>query len=263
MPANQNIVIDNTGLEFEINSRNIQSKDFDWSTSFNISFPKNKLKDFPGLEESSYWNTFEIGKSINLVRGYRYLGIDKENGMPIVEDLDGNKKFNTYDYVTLGDRDPNFYGGLTNTIRYKDFTLDFTFYFRDSDMQYGYMYTFGTPIGMRRNITREQADGYWREPGQDAKYPRLTTTTSSDVYLAGYQLYRSNLGYSTGSYIRLSNARLTYSIPKKLIGSVSNIKLYVQGNNLFTITGYDSYDPETGNSVPLLTSVTFGINSTF
>ena len=265
--TNQKATIDNKGVEVELNTHNIKSKDFNWSTSLNLTFPRNKLVDYPNLDASSYSNTYRIGESINIVRGYKYLGVNKENGLPEVEDVNGDGRFSsTDDYQTLGTRDPKFYGGLTNTINYKDFSLDFTFYFRKMDYQSGYLYLFYTPVGMMRNVTRSMVTDYWTTPGQEAKNPRITSSTSSDAYRYYYNYYTmSDAAYSSGSYIRLSNVKLSYNIPKTILRpmGVNALQLYLQAKNLFTVSNYDGYNPETGNALPPLVSFTFGFNLTF
>lgn len=265
--ANQKAVINNKGLEIELNTHNIKTKDFNWTTSFNITFPQNKLVDYPNLQSSAYYNTYKIGESINVINGYKYIGVNPENGLPEVEDYNGDGIINSSgDYQTLGTRDPKYYGGITNTLTYRDFTLDFTLYFRKVDFQYGYLWLYYYPLGMQRNVTREMADNYWTTPGQQAQYARLTTTSASDVYYNYYYyLGYSDAAYSDGSYLKLSNVKLTYNVPKSVIRplGISNLQLYLQAKNLFTITNYDSYSPETGtNTVPPATSVTFGLNVT-
>lgn len=267
IPINQKATIDNKGVEIELNTHNIKSKDFNWNTSFNLTFPKNELVDYPDLESSSYFNSYRVGESINIIRGYKYLGVNKENGLPEVEDYNEDGRINsTGDYQNIGTRDPKFYGGLTNIISYKNFSLDFTFYFRKVNYQNGYLYLFYTPVGMMRNVTREMATDYWTTPGQDAKNPRITSSSSSDAYRNYYNYYTmSDAAYSNGSYIRLSNVKLSYNLPTNIIKpiGINAMQLYLQAKNLFTISSYDGYNPETGNALPPLTSVTFGLNVTF
>lgn len=266
--SNLDAVIDNKGWEFELNLQNIKTSRFRWNTSFNLTVPRNELVEYEGLESSGYYNTYEIGKSVNVVRGYNYLGVDKETGLPMFEDVNGDGKYTSAgDYKSLGTRDPQFYGGLKNTLAYKNFTLDFSFYFRQKKMEYGYLWRYMYPIGMQYNVTKEMAANYWTTPGQDAKYPGLTTTSSSPMYTY-YRMYLSysQAAYSSGSYLRLTDVTFSYDFPQRWLTPLhlSALRMYVQGKNLFTITGYDSYDPETGDvSVPSLTSFIVGLNVTF
>lgn len=268
MMSNLNAEIVNEGLEFELNTQNIKTKDFRWTTQFTLTIPSNKLTKFEDLENSGYYNTYEIGKSVNIIRGYKYLGVDNQTGVPIVQDQNDDGKINSNDdYITLGSKDPKYYAGLQNTIKWKNLTFDFSLYYRNKPIEYGYLWRFYNPIGMSQNVTREMANNYWTTPGVDAKYPGLTTTSASDIYDAYYRyMSYSDAAFSTGSYLRLQNVRLAYDFDQKLVGrlGISALQLYVLGKNLVTITNYDSYDPETAdNSVPATQSVVFGLNVTF
>lgn len=268
MMSNLDAEIVNKGLELELNTQNIKTKDFRWTTQFTLTIPKNKLTKFKDLENSGYYNTYEIGQSVNIIRGYKYLGVNNQNGMPMVQDQNGDGKINsTDDYITLGSKDPKYYAGMTNTLQWKGFTFDFNLYYRNKPMEYGYLWIFYYPLGMSENVTREMAQNYWTTPGVDAKYPGLTTTSASDIYDAYYRyMSYSDAAFSSGSYLRLQNVRLAYDFQPKLVNSlgISALQLYVQGKNLITITNYDSYDPETStNAMPPTQSVIFGLNVTF
>ncbi len=268
MMANLDAEIVNEGLELEINTQNVKTKDFRWTTQFTLTIPKNKLTKYKDLENSGYYNTYEIGKSVNIIRGYKYLGVDNQTGLPMVQDQNGDGRITSADdYVTLGSKDPKFYAGLHNTLQWKNFTFDFNLYYRNKPLDYGYMWLFYYPLGMSENVTREMAQNYWTTPGVDAKYPGLTTTSASDVYDAYYRyMSYSDAAFSSGSYLRLQNIRLAYDFDQKLVGflGISALQVYVQGKNLVTITNYDAYDPETTtNAVPPTQSVVFGLNVTF
>ncbi len=266
--SNLDAEIANKGWEFELNTQNIKTKDFLWTTQFTLTIPKNKLTKFKDLENSGYYNTYEIGKSVKIFRGYKYLGVNNQNGLPMVEDVNDDGKINsTDDYQTLGSNDPKYYAGLHNTLKWKNLTFDFDLYYRNKPWEYGYLWIYYYPIGMSENVTHEMANNYWTTPGIDAKYPGLTTSSASDVYDAYYRhMSYSDAAFSTGSYLRLQNVRLAYDFNQKLVGQlgISALQLYVQARNLLTITNYDSYDPETSTkNVPPTQSVVFGLNVTF
>lgn len=268
MMTNLDAEIVNKGLELELNTQNIKTKDFRWTTQLTLTIPSNKLTKFADLENSGYYNTYEIGKSVNIIRGYKYLGVDNQTGVPMVQDQNGDGKINSNDdYITLGSQDPKYYAGLQNTIKWKNLTFDFNLYYRNKPIEYGYLWIFYYPLGMSENVTREMASNYWTTPGVDAKYPGLTTTSASDIYDAYYRyMSYSDAAFSTGSYLRLQNVRLAYDFDQKVIGrlGISALQLYVQGKNLVTITNYDAYDPETSvKAVPPTQSVVFGLNVTF
>ena len=266
--SNLDAEIVNRGWEVELNTQNIKTKNFLWKTSFNITVPHNELTKFKNLESSPYKRWYELGQSLDVVRGYNYLGVDNQTGLPMFEDLNKDGRIdNTHDYKVLGNLDPKFYGGLTNTFTYKGFTLDFSFYFRKKPMEYGYLWRYMYPIGMQYNVTKEMAENYWTTPGVDAKYPGLATTSANPI-ANEYRMHMSYAqpAYSNGSYLRLRDVTFSYDFPAKWLSvtGMSALRMYVQGKNLFTITKFDSYDPETGDvSVPSLTSWVLGVNMTF
>ena len=264
--ANMDAEIQNYGAEFELNTTNIKSDQFIWTTSLNVSVPRNKLTKYEGLENSSYRNSYEIDKSINIVRRYKCLGIDEETGLAEIEDANGDGKLDTQDYQDIGDTDPKIYGGMTNTFKFKGFTLDFTCFFRKVDCKIGYLWNFYSPIGNMANVTHDQADNCWKKPGDKAKYPGMTTSTSGDAYKNYFNYYSySDAAYSNASFFRLNNVRLAYDFPTSLIARahMSHLQVYVQGKNLILATKYDSLDPETGTAVPPSKGVTFGLSATF
>jgi len=256
--------IRNTGWELELNAKILEGKNWKWNSNINMTFPKNKLIKYTNLEMSAYASTYVIGESINLLKRYKYIGIDPETGIPQVEDTNNDGSITTADKQVMGDFDPDMYGGFNNTIKYKDLTLDISFYFRIKPNQNGFYSTFSYPGGMMYNVLRDYAQNHWSESNTNATYPGLTTTKSSPIYTA-YNSYlsSSDYGLSTGSYSKLSNVKLTYNLPKTMLSKlkIDNASVYIQGKNLFYITGYDSYSIETGGSfIPPLSSFSFGLN---
>ena len=267
-PTNLDAEILNRGWEIELNTQPIQNRNFAWKSNFNITIPHNELTKYKDLDKSSDSRWYVIGHSLDVIRGYNFLGIDNQNGMPMFEDLNNDGKIdNSNDYKILGNRDPKFYGGWNNTFTYKGFTLDVNFYFRHKPMQTGYLWRYMYPIGIGENVTKEMAENYWTTPGQDAEYPALASSSASPVYrqFRNYLSYSSR-AYSKASYLRLRDVTLSYNFPAKWLSvmNMSALRMYVQGKNLFTITKYDSFDPETGDGgVPSLTSWVMGVNLTF
>lgn len=115
---------------------------------------------------------------------------------------------------------------------------------------------------MQYNVLRDYAQNHWSETNKNASYPGLTTTSSSPLYTAMSYLRSSDYALSTGSYIKLSSMKLSYNLPKSLLSKVkiADASVFVQGKNLFYITGYDGYTVETGGSyIPPLMSFSFGM----
>src|SRR5690606_17043415 len=110
--------VQNSGWEFLLRTVNMQRASFRWETHFNISLPRNKLIDYPGLESSSHRNTLEVGRTLNLSRRYIFLGVDAETGTYAFE-RDANGTL----VRRLFDTDSRYFGGLQNDFQYGPLSL--------------------------------------------------------------------------------------------------------------------------------------------
>jgi TonB-linked SusC/RagA family outer membrane protein len=262
--ANLPALVQNRGWEFQVQSSNISSHAFSWSTSFNLSVARNKLLKYPGLAASSYSDRLEIGQPISLLRLYHFTGIDAQTGVPQVEDVDKDGQIGFgKDRVSAGSRDPKFYGGLGNHFSYKNLSLDIFLQFQKG-IGYGYLYTFTQPPGSISNVKKDLAHGAWTGPGDKASHPGLTTTTS-DIYFAYNNYYsQSDAVLCDASYIRLKTLSLSYSLPAQLMEKwkIVGLKFFIQGQNLLTFTHYNGIDPETQTATPVLRTLAAGIHVT-
>lgn len=252
----------NTGWEFELTSVNIDKKDFRWSSSFNLSLAKNKLKEYPDFENSTYKETYQVGQSLSIVRGYQFTGIDPETGEATFRDFDGSGTIDEFvDYVTLGETMPAYYGGLQNSLSYKGITLDFLFQFvKQEGPQLNYGYLSGT-YGALANKDRSALDR-WQEKGDITHIPKATRLAAN----ANYDLYRLSSGvWGDASFIRLKNISLGYDLSKYTkTWKLSNVRVYASAQNLLTITSYDGFDPETkGLVMPPMKTITAGLQVGF
>src|SRR5690606_29778876 len=100
-------------------------KNSNWTTSFNISFPKNKLLNYPNIEQSSYANRYRVGHPLDVRLLYNYIGLDPETGYYSVEDFNEDGRLNFEDRQIIGDLGRKFYGGINNILNYKNFSLQF------------------------------------------------------------------------------------------------------------------------------------------
>lgn len=263
--ANLNALVQNQGWEFEFTTKNIVQKDFQWSSTFNITFAKNKLLSFPGLASSSYANTYVIGQSLHLLKMYHFTGINQQNGVPEVQDVDKDGVYSyPNDYVNAGTTDPKFYGGLSNSFTYKGFTLDVFLQFT-KQIGYGYLWVFYQPPGFMYNVSKQYATNYWQKAGDKAAHSGLTATAGTAIYDAYYYYYTfSDATLSDASYIRLKNVSLSWQFPAKWLKKLpfENARVFLQGQNLLTFTRYDALDPETQTSTPVLKTFTAGVHIT-
>ncbi|MGN6416173.1 MAG: SusC/RagA family TonB-linked outer membrane protein [Pseudobacter sp.] len=269
--SNFNAVIQNQGLEFSLTSRNITTKNFSWSTSLNISGNRNKLIAFPGLEESPYGILYTIGESVNIVKGFRLKGVNPETGIFEFYTSKGEVTANPIygvpsqggDYEKISNLDPQFMGGLANTITYKNLSIYFLFQFQ-KQQQVNYlraMYSGIKPGGLI-NAPVDILDR-WTTPGQVTSIQKLTASYG-EAYNTAFYFTQSSGAYSDGSYIRLRTASVSYTLPTAFCSKlgVADARFFVNGQNLFLITGYKVGDPELNNlfSFPLQRTVALGIN---
>ncbi|MCS3801017.1 SusC/RagA family TonB-linked outer membrane protein [Niastella sp. OAS944] len=270
---NLNALIENAGFEFDFNSKIINKPKFKWSTSVLLTLPKNKLIAFPELSTSSYASYLEIGKSLNQARGYKYNGVDPETGVYTFLDIDGKPTTTPdplKDQVPLGSLDPKFYGSFRNTITISRFEIDIFFEFRK---QPGSNYLNSLPSqGIGRSFLNYPTTvlDRWQKPGDQTEFERYSWAVGSPAYDAATtffsRVYTNSARYSDASFIRLKNAAIYYSFNPALLQRihVKNLKCYVTGNNLLTITSYRGTDPETQNlyKMPPLRTIVAGIQVT-
>lgn len=222
-----------------------------------MSINRNKLLSYPNLASSSNSLTYQIGKPLNLIWGYEYLGINAADGQPQFRDVNGDG-FISFpdDYVPLANNIPTFFGGLGNSFNYKNFDLDVFFSFKKNKHIYNYPFTSAGSVINAPAIVLDR----WQHPGAEAKFPAYTTNSST---MSDYN--SSSANFVDGSYIRLSNITLSYSVPGKMLEKLKlkNLRAYATGANLLTITSYKGTDPETGVDMPMLRTFTLGIRTSF
>ena len=264
--ANLPAVVQNKGFEFELNSVNIRSNNFTWSTSANLSIAKTKLLKYPDLENSSNATTYVIGQPLNIVKGFDYLGIDQQTGVPLFRDVNGDGVItDPADMVVIGNTTPKFYGGLSNSLSYKNFTFDFLFQFVKQEgpgLNYGYQ---SYSLGLIKNKDVSALDR-WQQPGDEADIPGASATAGKAIYNAYQNQYRlSSANWVDASFIRLKNVSIKYNFASMLKNwKLNNVTLYLQGQNLLTITPYKGFDPETkAYALPPLGIYTAGLLVSF
>lgn len=261
-------LVQNSGLELVLSTKNITGKNFSWTTSVNTTIPRNKLISFPGLSLTSYKSTFVIGQPLSVIYRYRYTGVDQETGVYSFDDTNGDGALTTADYQVSGNLNPKFYGGLVNTITYHNIQFEFLFEFK-KQLGKNYLYQlYNSPPGFIINQP-EVVLNRWQKPGDKAEVQQFIATYSGrPAYLASNtQLNVSNGIYSDASFIRLKNVSLSYNLPDHLLHKIkmSGIKIYVNAQNLLTITNYVGLDPETQNMyvLPPMKKIVAGIQLTF
>lgn len=260
--SNLDAVIQNSGIELTLESRNISGKDFRWTTSVNFSASKNKLLSFPNLGSSTYQNNYVIGRPLNIVKTYHYTGIDPQSGIYTFEDVNGDGQLTeTEDKKTIRDLNPQYFGGLQNSIHYQRWQLDFLFQFV-KQQNYDIPRTLAV-AGTMINQSTEILD-HWQSAGNTGATQIYTSGANGAAENALYRYIASDAGITDASFIRLKNVALSYEFPQNWFKSVS-CKATLEGQNLLTITPFKGSDPEfTGiGYLPPLRMITVGLQFNF
>jgi len=250
--------ISNQGIEFTIESTNIKTENFAWYTSFNISRNRNKIEKIPQEQTMGATNRgtsiLRQGYAVNSFFLYNQLYVDPQTGNAVYEDVDNNGVINYADRKILGNTEPDFIGGLSNTFTYKGFELNAFLYFTKGNnilnMQDFFLVHGGTQNGI--GFFKRQLDR-WTTPGDITDIPKMSKYTqnpeqnnSAANNYTGQVANLSSRYLDDGSFLRLRNVSVGYSLPNSV---VSRLKLYrvkasISATNLWTLTKYKGLDPE-------------------
>ena len=241
----------NKGVEFQITTKNIQKKDFNWETSFNIAHNANLIERLP-VSFSQYdrdWVRLEEGKPMYSFWLYKQLYVDPQTGNSVYDDVNTDGKISVADRQIVGDAWPDFTGGLTNNFRWKQFDLSVFFYFSVGNDVFNMNRFFQEHGGMRGTnwgLLKSQMDR-WQKPGDITDIPRASTLPNADG--SSNNGFASSRFLEDGSFLRLRNVSLGYTLPKKIVAKagIERLRIYVNATNLLTFTGYSGADPE-GNT---------------
>lgn len=256
--------VENKGLELAIESINVTGK-FEWSTLFNISFNKNKVLELGGetykdigsgdghLKTGSV-HRLMVGAPVGLFYGFKFDGIFQNQ-----EELDagprsptnwvGGRRYMdisgpegqpegvvdaTYDRTIIGDPNPEFFGGLTNTFSYQGFELSlFIQYSYGNDIFNYNALELELPSG-GQNVYADLVNR-WTPENPSNVYPKATTNRSA-VF--------NDRFIEDGSYLKVKNLTLAYNFDAFKLRHISSLRVYLSGQNLLTFTKYRGYDPE-------------------
>ena len=260
--ANLDALLQNSGWEFTLEINPVKNRQWQWHVNTNVSFPSSKLVKYPGLQESSDRYSYRIGTPLTTKFGYRYLGVDATTGIYSFKDIDGDGGISvSNDYTDIGNMAQRYYGGLGNSIVYKNWSLDLFFQFV-KQTGYNYLYYWNTVPGGLGNQTTYALDR-WRHEGDISPTQRFSSGNDNTLNLA-FQNYRnSSAAISDASFVRLKNVSLSYMVPSAVLKRirVQQCTLYLQGQNLWTTTAYKGADPESQNplSLPPVRWITAGI----
>lgn len=234
--------INNKGVEFALNAALINGQHFSWSSSFNAAYNKNKITSLTGAYGNSDQTLYsdpegpgqtgatlqilKVGQPLGEFYAFKYAGKDA-NGNSLFYKADGTTTTSPTiktDYYYLGSPQPSVLAGWSNTFRYKNFDLGF--FFRG---------TFGNKIFDATRADLSYVAGVATGNILNSAANDKVTDTKNSYYSSRY--------VENGSYVRLDNATLGYTLPHPF-KNVNSMRLYFTANNVFTITGYKGIDPE-------------------
>jgi len=284
----------NRGIEVTLNTVNVQTKDFYWSTTFNFSYNKNEITELYGSKADDPGNLWYIGEPVNVHRFYKYLGVvtDKEaeywfntygfpEGTAKIQDTDENDTINDDDKI-LANKDPKWIGSVTSNLSWKNWDFSFNIYtkqdytvrsrFLEQYLAYSarglmqlnmdYYIPAGTPI------LKDDGTAGIQESTHYGKYPYPNNSLQNQGW--GTYFNKENISYVDASFVKVKNITLGYTLPQSASSKLGlkSLRLYFNVLNPFVFTKYEGFDPEWANSElkddgPSTVTYQFGVNLKF
>lgn len=285
--------IQNKGIELNINSVNIQNRNFTWQTDFNISFIRNELKSLQEGVSTMYSRTgfhgdftgydyvAKVGSSLGLIYGYEFDGVYQTSdfnvtpsgglelkpgitnnthygskvapGVVKYKDQNGDGDITPEDRTVIGNTIPKWYGGITNTFNYKGIDMSFMFQFNYGNDIYNATRLYATMSMNERTNQLAEVSDRWTPTNASNKVPSAKGYVKNELYSRYVE---------DGSFLRLKNITLGYTIPAQWTKKafISKVRVYGSAQNLFCISGYSGYDPEvsTMSGNPMTPGVDWG-----
>ena len=264
----------NTGFEFSLFTTPVKTDDFQWDVDVNLSTLNNKITKLPKGSIVSGTKLLQVGGSIYDFFIPEWMGVDPSNGNPLWKTITTDANGNTVEGTTSeyakatktlqGSSLPKVMGGLTTSIRYKDFDFSglLTFSLGGKILDNDYMMLMHNGSAAGRSWSSEMLNR-WTPENTNTDVPALSTTTNNWTSASSRFLY-------SGTYARIKNVSLGYTLPSDYFEKIGlkKLRVYVQAENLFTFYKHKGMDPEqtldgtTYYRYPAMRTVTFGVQAT-
>ncbi len=269
----------NSGFEFTINTENIITRDFRWSTSINFGANKNKITDLKGQQIGTL-NVAKEGEALGVFFAREFAGADPANGDALYykntlgadgkRDRSTTNDYNGAENIIIGNPNPDFIYGIRNTVTYKGIDFDVLLQGVQGNQLFngGGQYMSVSAGNGFDNQTIDQLNA-WKNPGDITQVPEARQFFANGAN-------NSSRYISDGSYLRVKAVTLGYNVNPKLLSKlhIDKIRIYARAQNLFTFTKYKGWDPEVNAdyqasninqgvdfySAPQLKTIVFGIN---
>ena len=259
----------NRGVEFNVSADVIRTKDFVWSVNANASYNKNKLLElYNGVQEYEVSTTatkLVVGHSVSEFYINRYAGVNPANGDALWYTKDGQitNEYNEGDKVRTGKTfDAPWQGGFGTSLAWKGFSLAAQFSWVADRWMFNNDRYFEESNGLYAAYNQSKRLLYdrWKQPGDITDIPRHGVTPQFDDRFL-----------ENASFLRLKNVTLAYAFPQRLLSKTnffSSARIYLQGQNLLTFTGFTGLDPESSSNVykaqyPMSRQFTLGVEVSF
>ena len=259
----------NRGVEFNVSADVIRTKDFVWSVNANASYNKNKLLElYNGVQEYEVSTTatkLVVGHSVSEFYINRYAGVNPANGDALWYTKDGQitNEYNEGDKVMTGKTfDAPWQGGFGTSLAWKGFSLAAQFSWVADRWMFNNDRYIEESNGLYAAYNQSKRLLYdrWKQPGDITDIPRHGVTPQFDDRFL-----------ENASFLRLKNVTLAYAFPQRLLSKTnffSSARIYLQGQNLLTFTGFTGLDPESSSNVykaqyPMSRQFTLGVEVSF
>lgn len=246
--------VQNLGFEANLTAYLLKGDGFNWSMNVNSTYVKNEIKSLSSDE--IYLNAFsdleathilKIGQPIGSFVGLKYTGIDPQTGDVTFEDTNGDGIVDYDDAQIIGKALPTFFGGMTNTFNYKKWDLSVFARFVTGNQVYNLIRATSDNLGYSNDgglssiyaNNRAELVNRWRQPGDNAEYGRASFINQN--FFINSSQYLEN-----GAFVRIQNANLGYTLTKP--GKVKNMRIYLEGQNLWLFSKYKGFDPEVSSN---------------
>jgi TonB-linked SusC/RagA family outer membrane protein len=251
--------IQNKGVEVTVTANVIKSKNFSWDAMLNVSHNKGVVKSLPGALPILYVTDVQVGNAkAASFDGGNFMGLSgnvwqkDENGNLILDWNTGYPLYNNLGTTPVGNREPDFIGGLTNNFSYKAFSLNFLIDFRKGGDVYNGTEYLMVADGLSTKTLNRGSDisftGVALDPGSAKYVPVTKTVVASEKYYRDVYLNNAPFFIEKVNWLRLRSVMLSYSLPQSVLDKskfVKGVTFSLSGSNLILLTNYSGMDPET------------------
>lgn len=266
--SNWPVVLQNSGVELSVSASIWDNNSFSWDVSANWTVPKSKLVSFTQLASSPYAGRLVVGQSINVFRGFVYKGVDRETGLYTFADLNNDRRLTDADQKVVGKFDVTGFGGIQNTIRWKQFQIQVLVDARvATGMNYlAAVFANNTPgsinAGLSSNMPKALVD-HWRYMGDRASYQKPMAAPDVQTDSALYRYLNSSALLANTSFVRVRHVSIVYTLPpvRALAMGLSSLSIFMEAQDLLVFGPYKGVDPEIQSvgTTPTMKTIELGI----